>query len=347
MEGLTSESSISFFGALFIDSSEVSLTNCSFTDNTTRYAPDGGRLDSTRIAVDEKTTIRPTWMSPLGKNGGVMIDSTWERTLSTSQRLNLSRPYLEAKGANTLNCPLLQLPCSTHEEGQDHPTTTNMIVIDSSQTSQLQQACLEQLVIVADGFVGQGVIASSTDVVSQCQEGINSTSFSESSINLDTISVTDCAFIGQLSAILLSRNTSSCTTTLSIFPIRCPRSILPSLMRSHIVQPSKHTWSRLWAETAPSHRSSLTHPRSDEMNVNQNSTTLTQLYGREACHSIYMCSVRDIEDVLCPEVLAGEGAHHQHDRNEDTQLYMSGCLAEGVTSSPTRPLALAKSSFIR
>ncbi|KAK2956520.1 hypothetical protein BLNAU_8574 [Blattamonas nauphoetae] len=114
-----------------------------------------------------------------------MIDSALERTLSTGKHRNLrrmkrrthpsllpsqsslSRPYLEAKGANTPNCPLLQLPCSTHEEGLEHPTTTNMIVTDSSQTSKLQQACPEQLVIVVDGFVGQGVIASSTDVVSQ------------------------------------------------------------------------------------------------------------------------------------------------------------------------------------
>ncbi|KAK2943527.1 hypothetical protein BLNAU_21544 [Blattamonas nauphoetae] len=61
-------------------------------------------------------------------------------SLLPSQR-SLSRPYLEAKGANTPNCSLLQLPCSTHEEGLEHPTNTNMIVIDSSLTSQLQLAC--------------------------------------------------------------------------------------------------------------------------------------------------------------------------------------------------------------
>ncbi|KAK2943528.1 hypothetical protein BLNAU_21545 [Blattamonas nauphoetae] len=100
MEGLTSESSVSSFGTLFIDSSEVSLTNCSFTDNTARYAPFPSVNRNLHYSSTTLTTTEGDWTTPESlwmKNDDCDVVGDWYRNKSPA----VQSPNQNHTGVNT------------------------------------------------------------------------------------------------------------------------------------------------------------------------------------------------------------------------------------------------------
>ncbi|KAK2945099.1 hypothetical protein BLNAU_19948 [Blattamonas nauphoetae] len=183
-------------GGSFTATAPISFTDCTATGKGSKLSLSSASISSV-VSPTKLTALKPTSLPTTKAATDVILNDFYGYESGTSEMSLLyfwfphtssaTNTHIHKDGANAPNCGLLQLPCSTLEEGLKHPNAANKFVIDSSLNFNEALSISSPLTVTADA----------TTEVNVGAQGSHASSSSSSFMTVSSggsLSIADCSF---------------------------------------------------------------------------------------------------------------------------------------------------------
>ncbi|KAK2945107.1 hypothetical protein BLNAU_19956 [Blattamonas nauphoetae] len=200
-------------GGSFTATAPISFTDCTATGKGSKLSLSSASISSV-VSPTKLTALKPTSLPTTKAATDVILNDFYGYESGTSEMSLLyfwfphtssaTNTHIHKDGANAPNCGLLQLPCSTLEEGLKHPNAANKFVIDSSLNFNEALSISSPLTVTADattevnvGAQGKFTITSNTLSLSNLAFTGHASSSSSSFMTVSSggsLSIADCSF---------------------------------------------------------------------------------------------------------------------------------------------------------